>query len=136
MSAPVTRYWPHAGNRIQLGPSRPPSAKIVQGRGCSRRPRPRSAGGRMLRASRTEWRGKNGSRQSLRGFDGSRFSRAIRSEKTEAFARLHFEVEAVDCNHVLVRFSQMADAKGRVGCDFRHKASIASRDQTFKTRIE
>src|SRR3979409_1703134 len=75
MSGPVTRYWPHAGNRIQLGPSRPPSAKIVQGRGCGRRPRPRSASGRMLRSSRTKWRGKNDYRRNLRGFDGAGFRR-------------------------------------------------------------
>src|SRR6267378_4043407 len=75
MSGPVTRYWPHAGNRIQLSPPRPPSAKIVQRRGRGRRPRPRSAGGRVLRSSRTEWRGKNDYRRNLRGFDGAGFRR-------------------------------------------------------------
>src|SRR5260221_12804560 len=73
MSAPVTRYWPHAGNRIQLSPPRPPSAKIVQGRDRGRWPRPRSASGRVLRPSGTEWRGKNDYRRNLRGFDGAGF---------------------------------------------------------------
>src|SRR6267143_3117328 len=75
MSGPVTRYWPHAGNRIQLSPPRPPFAKIVQGRGCGRWPRPRSASGRVLRSSGTEWRGKNDYRRNLRGFDGAGFRR-------------------------------------------------------------
>ena len=59
-------------------------------------------------------------RQAFADFDGGRLSRAIRPEQAEALARLHFEVEAIDRDHVLVRLSQMADAQGRFGCDFRH----------------
>jgi len=75
MSGPVTRYCSHARKSHQLSPPRPPSAKIVQGRDRGRRPRPRSAGGRVLRSSRTEWRGKNDYRRNLRGFDGAGFRR-------------------------------------------------------------
>src|ERR1700687_395327 len=76
MSGRVTRYWPHAGNLIQLRPPRSPSTKSVQGCGCGRRPRTRSANGRVLRPSRAEWRGKNDHRGNLRGFDGARFRRS------------------------------------------------------------
>ena len=51
-------------------------------------------------------------RQTLADFDGGRFAGAIGSEKAEALARLHFEVEAVDRDHVFVRLSQLADAEG------------------------
>jgi len=50
--------------------------------------------------------------QTFTDFDRSRLPSAIRSEKTEAFARLHFKVEAIDRKHVLVCFSQVVDAEG------------------------
>jgi hypothetical protein len=51
-------------------------------------------------------------RQTLADFDGCRFSCAIRSKQAETPARLHFEVEAVDCNYVFIRFPQLTHAQG------------------------
>src|ERR1700674_4670428 len=87
MSRPVTRYWPHAGTRIPLSPSRPPSAKSVQGRGGGRRPRSGSAYGRVLRSSRAEWRRKNDHSRNLRGFDGARFRRCRSAGPAVEFER-------------------------------------------------
>src|SRR5579863_3451611 len=49
-------------------------------------------------------------RETFADFDSCRFSGAIRPKKAEALSRVHFKVETVDCNHVPVCFSQLADA--------------------------
>jgi hypothetical protein len=75
-------------------------------------------------------------RQTLADFDSCCFSGAVRSEQTEALPRAHFKGQAIDRDDVLICLSQLLNAQGRFGCDFRHAASIASPDLTFKTRIE
>ncbi len=87
MSGPVTRYWRHAGNRIQISPSRPSITKSVQGCYCCRWPRPRSAIRRVLRPTRTEWRRKNDDRRNLRGFDAAGFGRSRSAWPAVEFGR-------------------------------------------------
>jgi len=68
-----------------------------------------------------------GGNQPLADFHGGGLAGAVRSEQAEAFAGADFEFQAVDGEHILVSFPQVAHVKGggrRGGC---HLSSIASR---------
>jgi hypothetical protein len=72
------------------------------------------------------------SSQSLTDFDGSCFTSPIRSQKTEAFPDVHFEVESVDRDHLLVCLFEIADAKSKPSGSLRHARSIAFDGRMFK----
>ena len=49
--------------------------------------------------------------KALADLDGSGLAGAVGTEETETFRRLHFEVQAVDRDHVFVRLTKMAHAQ-------------------------
>jgi len=74
--------------------------------------------------------------EAFANFDGGGFPRAVGSEKAEAFAGAHFEIEAIDSDDVLIGLAKTSDAKGRSGGSGGHGNSIASAGGTCKIRID
>jgi len=71
--------------------------------------------------------------QPLADFDRSRFPRTVRPKKAEALAESYLKIESIDCDDVLVRLAEIADAKGGFRRGFGHGPSIASDLCRFKT---
>ena len=76
-----------------------------------------------------------GGGEALADFDGGGLAGAIGSQQAEAFARAHFQIEAVDGDHVFVRLAQIADRRAALGeasdiCLVSRRSRVGSRTRT------